>query len=51
MLAYWEVRVVVRGNTGSRSAVGTEHRFRDAMILVVIVATPSIGILLLGLAK
>jgi hypothetical protein len=41
----------VRGSQGNRYAVGTEHRLRDTLILIAIVATPSVGILLLGLAK
>jgi hypothetical protein len=32
-------------------AVGPERRVRDTLILIAIVATPSIGIVLLGLAK
>jgi hypothetical protein len=40
----------VRGNAG-RTPVGVEHRVRDTVILIVLVASPSIGILLLGLAR
>ena len=43
--------VSVRGSQGNRYAVGAEHRVRDTLILIAVVATPSIGILLLGLAK
>jgi hypothetical protein len=46
-----DVGVRVRGNAGNRAAVGTEHRLRDTIILIALVATPSIGILLLGLTK
>jgi hypothetical protein len=46
-----ENRTAGSRDVGRRSSVGTEHRLRDAMILIVIVATPSVGILLLGLAK
>jgi hypothetical protein len=46
-----EVGVRVRGNAGNRAAVGTERRVRDTVILIVLVASPSIGIVLLGLAK
>jgi hypothetical protein len=41
----------VRGSRDSRVAVGTERRLRDTLILIAIVATPSIGIVLLGLTK
>ncbi len=46
-----QVGVRVRGNGGNRVAVGTERRVRDTIILIALVASPSIGILLLGLAK
>jgi hypothetical protein len=49
--SFSQVGVSVRGSRGSRVAVGTEHRVRDTIILIAIVATPSIGIVLLGLAK
>ena len=42
---------IVRGNAGNRPAVGTEGRVRDTIILIVLVASPSVGIVLLGLAK
>jgi hypothetical protein len=41
----------VRGSRGNRVAVGTEHRVRDTIILIVLVAAPSVGILLLGFTK
>jgi hypothetical protein len=41
----------VRGNAGDRAAVSTERRIRDTILLIVLVASPSVGILLLGLAK
>ena len=46
-----ESGVRVRGNAGNRAAVGTERRVRDTILLIVLVASPSVGILLLGLAK
>ena len=41
----------MRGNAGNRAVVGSERRVRDTVILIVLVASPSVGILLLGLAK
>lgn len=49
--SYRQVGVRVRGSRGSRVAAGNEHRVRDTLVLIAIVATPSIGILLLGLAR
>ncbi len=43
--------VRVRGNAGNRAAVGTDRRVRDTILLIVLVASPSVGIVLLGLAK
>jgi hypothetical protein len=51
MASYIQVGVSVRGSRGSRVAVGTEHRVRDTVILIVLVATPSVAIVLLGLAR
>jgi hypothetical protein len=51
MASYRQVGVLVRGNGGNKVAVGTERRVRDTVILIVLVASPSVGILLLGLAK
>jgi hypothetical protein len=46
-----QLGVIVRGSRDSRVAVGSERRLRDTLILIAIVATPSVGIVLLGLAK
>ena len=46
-----QVGVLVRGSRGNRVAVGNEHRLRDTLILIAIVATPSVGIVLIGLTR
>ena len=51
MASYGSSEVRVRGNGGNRVAAGTEHRLRDTLILITLVASPSLGILLLGLAR
>ncbi len=41
----------VSRNLGSRAAAGNERKLRDSLILVALVASPSVGLLLLSLAR